>query len=147
MAPMTAAILLVEDNDDDAELTVRAFRSANGAIPIVRARDGVEALQILFDGVAKATPMLPAVVLLDLNLPKKSGLEVLKAIRENEQTQHLPVVVLTSSVEDEDRIAAYHHHVNSYVRKPVDYTEFVSAARQMGLYWMGLNVPPPESAL
>src|SRR5262249_9134788 len=87
---------------------------------------------------------MPAVVLLDLNLPRLSGLEVLAALRGNERTKHLPVVILTSSTEDKDRLAAYDNHANSYVRKPVDYDQFVMAARQLGLYWMVLNVPPVE---
>jgi two-component system response regulator len=84
---------------------------------------------------------MPTIVLLDLNLPRLSGLEVLAAMRSDERTKHLPVVILTSSTEDRDRLAAYDHHANSYVRKPVDYDQFVAAARQLGLYWMVLNVP------
>jgi len=139
-------ILLVEDNDDDAELTIRAFRQANVTNPVVRAADGVEALDYLFGRGAYADRDLsdaPAVVLLDLNLPRLSGLEVLKAIRDDERTRYLAVVVLTSSNEDRDRIAAYERHANSYVRKPVDFEQFVTASRELGLYWMVLNLPPP----
>ncbi len=140
-------ILLVEDNDDDAELTIRAFRQANVTNPVVRAADGVEALDYLFGRGAYAGRDLndaPAVVLLDLNLPRLSGLDVLKAIRDDERTRYLAVVVLTSSNEDRDRISAYEHYANSYVRKPVDFEQFVAASRELGLYWMVLNLPPPR---
>jgi two-component system response regulator len=140
-------ILLVEDNDDDAELTAMAFRAAKISNPVFRVEDGVEALDYLFargKHAARNVADLPAVVLLDLKLPRLSGLEVLAALRAQELTKHLPVVVLTSSIEDRDRVAAYDHHVNSYVKKPVDYEQFVTAARQLGLYWMVLNVPPPQ---
>jgi two-component system, response regulator len=142
-------ILLVEDNDDDAELTVRAFRQANVTNPVVRAADGVEALDYLFGrGVYAGRDLsdAPSVVLLDLNLPRLSGLDVLKAIREDERTRYLAVVVLTSSNEDRDRIAAYQNYANSYVRKPVDFEQFVTASRELGLYWMVLNLPPPRNA-
>ncbi len=141
-------ILLVEDNDDDAELTILAFKKARVSNPIVRASDGVDALDYLFRRgrhVARAENELPAVVLLDLNLPKLNGIEVLKAIRADPRTARLPVVVLTSSTEDRDRLAAYTHHANSYVQKPVDYEEFVRAAGQLGLYWIVLNRPSPPS--
>ena len=139
-------ILLVEDNDDDAGLTERAFREAKIGNPIVRMEDGVEALDYLFcrgEHADRDIGDLPAIVLLDLNLPRLNGLEVLAAMRADERTRHLPVVVLTSSTEERDRLAAYDQHVNSYVKKPVDYDQFVSAARQLGLYWIVLNVPPP----
>jgi two-component system response regulator len=135
-------MLLVEDNDDDAELTIRAFRQAGIENPIVRVRDGVEALDYLFarDAHAARDPgQLPAVVLLDLRLPRLDGIDVLKAIREDARTRHVPVVLLTSSDHDRDRLAAYEHHANSFVQKPVDYDEFVGAARQLGLYWVVLN--------
>ena len=141
-------ILLVEDNDDDAELTARAFKQARVQNGVVRVSDGVEALDYLFarENYASRDPTdLPAVVLLDLNLPRMGGLEVLTAVRRDERTKHLPVVVLTSSTEDRDRIAAYDQYANSYVQKPVDYDEFVTAARQLGLYWMVLNVRSPRS--
>lgn len=141
-------ILLVEDNDDDAELTLMAFRDAKIRNPLVRAEDGVQALDYLFAKERYATrdaSALPAVVLLDLKLPRISGLEVLAALRADERTRHLPVVILTSSREDKDRLEAYSHFVNSYIQKPVDYDQFVAAARQVGLYWMALNIPPPTS--
>ena len=142
------AILLVEDNDDDAELTLMAFRAAHISNSVVRVRDGVEALDYLWgrDGYAGRDPNdLPAVVLLDLNLPRLGGLDVLAAIRAGAHTKHLPVVVLTSSDEEEDRLAAYRQFVNSYVRKPVNYDQFVTAARDLGLYWLVLNRPLPRS--
>jgi len=142
-------ILLVEDNDDDAELTAMAFREAKIANPLLRVEDGVEALDYLFGRgkhAARNRADLPAVVLLDLNLPRMGGLDVLAALRADEQSKHLPVVVLTSSTEEKDRMQAYHHHANSYVQKPVDYDQFVAAARQLGLYWTVLNVRPPEDA-
>ena len=140
-------ILLVEDNDDDAELAVMAFRRARITNPLVRARDGIEALDYLW-GRGKYAERdvrdLPAVALLDLKLPKIDGLEVLKAIRADERTRRLPIVILTSSSEDKDRLGAYDRFANSYVVKPVDYDEFVAAAQQLGLYWMVLNAPPPR---
>ena len=142
-------ILLVEDNDDDAELTAMAFREAKIANPLLRVEDGVEALDYLFGRgkhAARNRADLPAVVLLDLNLPRLGGLDVLAALRADEQSKHLPVVVLTASTEEKDRMQAYHHHANSYVQKPVDYDQFVAAARQLGLYWTVLNVKPPEEA-
>jgi len=141
------SILLVEDNDDDAELAVMAFRRGKITNPLIRARDGVEALDYLFgrgEHAERDVRNLPAVVLLDLKLPKVSGLEVLKAIRAAEHTKHLPIVILTSSNEDRDRLSAYDHFANSYVLKPVDYDQFVAAAVQLGLYWMVLNEPPPR---
>ena len=140
-------ILLVEDSDDDAELTVMAFKRAKITNPMVRARDGVEALDYLFgrgEHAGRDVSQLPAVALLDLKLPRVSGLEVLKVIREDERTRHLPIVILTSSNEDKDRLGAYDHFANSYVVKPVDYDQFVAAALQLGLYWMALNAPPPR---
>lgn len=136
-------ILLVEDNDDDAELTVMAFQEANISNPIVRVSDGVEALDYLHGSAVEPAHALPVVVLLDLKLPRLNGLEVLKTIRTNEATRHLPVVILTSSDEERDRMAAYKEFANSYVRKPVDYDQFVSASRGLGLYWTVTNVPPP----
>jgi len=139
-------ILLVEDNDDDAELTARAFAQAKIGNPMVRVSDGVEALDYLFARGAYGSRdkrALPLMVLLDLKLPRLDGLDVLKAIRANDLTRFLPVVMLTSSDHDRDRLAAYHNHVNSYVKKPVDYDQFVEAARQLGLYWILLNLAPP----
>lgn len=139
-------ILLVEDNDDDAELTRMAFREAKIGNPVLRLEDGVEALDFLFargKHAGRDASEMPAVVLLDLKLPRLGGLEVLAAMRADERTKHLPVVALTSSIEEQDRIGAYDQHANSYVQKPVDYDQFVAAARQLGLYWMVLNLPPP----
>ena len=139
-------IVLVEDNDDDAELTIMAFSEAKVSNPVVRLTDGVEALDYLFcrgRWAARDPVDIPAVVLLDLNLPRVGGLEVLAGLRADPRTKHLPVVVLTSSAEEVDRLAAYDQHVNSYVRKPVDYDQFVVATRHLGVYWVLLNLPPP----
>jgi two-component system, response regulator len=140
-------ILLVEDNDDDVELAVRAFQRARVTNPLVRARDGEDALDYLFAHgkyAGRDVCDLPAVTLLDVNMPKIGGLEVLMAIRADGRTKHLPVVILTSSNEDKDRASAYSHFANSYVLKPADYDEFVVAASQLGRYWMILNAPPPR---
>ena len=141
------SILLVEDNQDDIELTLMAFEHARITNPVVVARDGVEALDYLF-GTGKhagrdATD-LPLVILLDLKLPKIDGLEVLEKIREDERTRYTPVVALTTSSEPRDRVRAGSLHVNSYVRKPVDFDTFVEVARQLGLYWTVLNEPLPH---
>jgi CheY-like chemotaxis protein len=139
-------ILLVEDNDDDAELTLRAFKAARILSPVVRLEDGVVALEYLFSEVSQAAANpLPALMLLDWNLPRRSGLEVLKAVRSSPLTRTLPIVILTSSAEEQDRKRAYEQHANSYVQKPVDYEEFVATARQLGLYWTKLNVCPPRT--
>jgi two-component system response regulator len=133
-------ILMVEDDADDLELTQLALREARVANPLVVARDGVEALDLLFrDG----GPIRPVVVLLDLKLPRVDGLQVLERIRGDARTRDLPVVILTSSDEEEDRHRSYALHVNSYVRKPVDFDRFQAAVRQLGLYWTVLNEPPP----
>jgi two-component system response regulator len=140
-------IFLVEDSDDDAELALMAFSRANLVNPIVRVRDGVEALDYLFargKHAERNVSELPAVVLLDLNLPKLNGLEVLQAIRADERTKSLPVVILTSSNEDRDRLRAYEHFANGYVLKPVDYDQFVAAALQLGLYWRVVNITQPS---
>ncbi len=140
-------ILLVEDNPDDVELTLHAFASNRILNPVVTARDGVEALEYLFGTGGHAgrdARVQPAVVLLDLKLPRIDGLEVLRRIRGDERTRLLPVVILTSSNEDRDRIEGYALGANSYVRKPVDFDEFVRAAGQLGLYWLMLNRPPVE---
>lgn len=140
-------ILLVEDNADDEDLTIRALRKNNIANEIVVARDGAEALDFLFGRGkhgGRDTKELPEVVLLDLKLPKVDGLEVLRQLRSEELTRRLPVVILTSSAEDGDRMRGYNLGANSYVRKPVDFVEFSEGVRQLGLYWLVLNVPPPR---
>jgi two-component system response regulator len=140
-------VLLVEDDPRDQELTMRALQKSKVQYQVVVAHDGVEALDYLFGRGVHASRDLsdaPAVVLLDLNLPRLSGLEVLRRIREDERTRYLAVVVLTSSNEDRDRMSAYERFANSYVRKPVDFEQFVTASRELGLYWMVLNLPPPR---
>jgi len=140
-------ILLVEDNPDDIELTMRAFRKSNIVNEIIVARDGVEALDFLF-GTGPHTgrsPMLPQVVLLDLKMPRVDGLHVLERIRAHPRTKLLPVVILTSSVEEQDLLNTYRRGANSYIRKPVDFQEFVDAVKQLGLYWLLLNRPPPAN--
>ena len=140
-------ILLVEDNSDDEDLTIRALRKNNIANEIVVAHDGVEALDFLFGRgkyAGRNTQELPEVVLLDLKLPKVDGLEVLRQLRQEETTKRLPVVILTSSEEEQDRLRGYNLGANSYVRKPVDFVEFTEGVRQLGLYWLVLNVPPPR---
>ena len=139
-------ILLIEDDDGDAELALRAFQRAEIKNPLVRARDGLEALDYLFARgkyAARDPYDLPVFALLDLNIPKISGLEVLKAIRADERTMHLPMIVLSSSSEETDRMGAYRRFANSYIIKPLDYDQFVSAARQLSLYWGELNEPAP----
>jgi len=142
----TQVILLVEDNPDDEALTLRAFKQNNIKNQVVVAHDGVEALDFLFGtGTHQGRDMSvqPQVVLLDLKLPKLDGLEVLKRIRADARTQCLPVVILTSSKEEQDLLQSYHSGANSYIRKPVDFTQFIEAVRQLGLYWLVLNEPPP----
>lgn len=138
-----ASILLVEDNPDDVLLTLRAFKRALVANPIQVVNDGEEALAYLLGEAGKEPPQLPAVILLDLNLPKIDGLTVLRRLRADERTRRLPVVVLTSSREERDIVGSYNLGANSFVRKPVDFDQFVEAARQLGLYWLMLNQPPP----
>ena len=143
---MSKAILLVEDNPDDEALTLRAFQKNNIRNDVVVVHDGVEALDYLFaTGAYKGRDVadLPQVVLLDLKLPRIDGLEVLRRVREDERTRLLPIVILTSSKEERDLIEGYRLGCNSYVRKPVDFDEFVEAARQLGLYWLLLNEAPP----
>jgi two-component system response regulator len=140
------SVLLVEDNPDDVALTMRAFRKHNLDNRVHVAADGVEALDYLFgtgSHAGRGTAALPQVVLLDLKLPRVDGLEVLRRMRADPRTRHLPVVVLTSSLEERDMIESYDLGANSYVRKPVDFLEFVSAASQLGLYWLLLNRPAP----
>lgn len=145
---MSAKILLVEDSPDDVKLTLSAFKRHNLSNEIVVAKDGVEALDYLFGTgrfAGRDPAQLPAVVFLDLKLPKLDGLEVLRRIRAGARTALLPVVILTSSREDQDKLAGYQLHANSYVRKPVDFDQFIEAARQLGLYWLVLNEAPPEA--
>lgn len=135
-------ILLVEDNPKDEALTLRALRKHDIVNDVVIVRDGAEALDYLLGPAAAAQP-LPALVLLDLKLPKIDGLEVLRRIRAAARTRLLPVVILTSSIEEADLVAGYRLGANSYVRKPVDFEEFTQAIRQLGLYWLLVNNPPP----
>jgi len=144
MVELAKTILLVEDDSDHELLTIRALRKANIANEIRVARDGEEALDLLFGSDDQALKTSPQVVLLDLKLPKIDGLEVLRRIRENERTQMLPVVVLTSSDEESDIVRSYRLGVNSYIRKPVNFTEFAEATRQLGMYWLVLNECPPN---
>lgn len=139
-------ILLVEDNPDDEALTLRALKKNNILNKVVVARDGAEALDYLFSRGAHANRdphRQPAIVLLDLKLPKVDGLEVLKEMRANPATQLLPVVILTSSKEESDLINGYRLGANSYIHKPVDFGQFTEAVRNLGLYWLVLNEPPP----
>jgi two-component system response regulator len=141
-------ILLVEDNPDDVELTIRALKKNNILNRMIVAKDGVEALDFLFGtGVhaGRNVKELPIVILLDLKLPKIDGLEVLKRIRQNELTHLLPVVILTSSAEEKDKINGYKLGANSYVRKPVDFAQFTEAIKTLGLYWLIWNEPAPLS--
>lgn len=139
-------ILLIEDNDVDADLATRAFQRAKIDNPLVRARDGVDALDYLFGSgkyAAREMHDLPVFALLDLKIPKIGGLDVLRTIRADERTRHLPVIILTSSGEEKDRLDAYNRFANSYVVKPLDYDQFVAATLQLSLYWTELNAPPP----
>jgi two-component system response regulator len=147
MSDRDETILLVEDNPDDVELTMRAFRKNNIANDLIVAHDGIEALDYLFcrgtynSRNIKDTPRL---ILLDLKLPKMDGLQVLEHLRAKEATKLVPVVILTSSKEEQDLISGYESGANSYVRKPVDFNQFVEAVRHIGLYWLLINEPPPE---
>ena len=139
-------ILLVEDNPDDVELTLRSLKKHNISNEVVVTHDGAEALDYLFatGGYAgRDTSIMPSVILLDLKLPKIDGLEVLRRIRADERTKLLPVVILTSSKEEQDLVNGYKLGANSYVRKPVDFVKFSEAIRQLGLYWLLLNESPP----
>jgi two-component system, response regulator len=147
MDQMGKTILLVEDNPDDAKLTLRAFKHNNMLNPIVVVRDGVEALDFLFARGAhaeRAGKPLPTLIVLDLKLPKLDGLGVLRALRGDERTRLVPVVILTSSKEEQDLIQGYSLGANGYVRKPVDFAEFQEAVRRLGIYWLMTNQPPPE---
>lgn len=140
-------ILLVEDNPDDEALTLRALKKNNILNEVVVARDGVEALDFLFArGIyaSRDISVVPQVILLDLKLPKVDGLEVLRRLRADDRTKLFPVVILTSSKEDQDLINSYSLGANSYIRKPVDFSQFTEAVRQLGLYWLVLNESPPK---
>ena len=140
-------ILLVEDNPDDELLTLRALKKNNIGNNLVIVRDGAEALDFLFGTgayVGRDTSNLPQIILLDLNLPKIGGLDVLRRIRETQSMRLLPVVILTSSKEEQDLINGYSLGANSYIRKPVDFNQFIEAVHQLGLYWLILNEPPPR---
>ena len=141
------SILLVEDNPDDVQLTKRALKQNNITNELVVVNDGVEAMDYLIEA-STAPPgsskVLPTLILLDLNLPRMNGLEVLKQIRANDRLKRLPVVVLTSSKEDGDILKSYDSGANSYIRKPVEFERFTESVRDLGLYWLLLNEPPPE---
>ncbi|MBI5725823.1 MAG: response regulator [Planctomycetes bacterium] len=143
---MHKIILLVEDNPDDVKLTLRAFKKHNISNDVVVVTDGAEALDYMFGTgrfAGRDVSQRPAIVFLDLKLPKMGGLEVLRRIRADERTARQPVVILTSSKEEQDLIAGYELAANSYVHKPVDFDQFVEVARQLGLYWLLLNEPLP----
>jgi two-component system, response regulator len=146
---MTKIILLVEDNPSDEKLTVRAFKKSGIANEIFVVRDGAEALDYVFGTgpyAGRDTTQLPSIILLDLKLPRIEGLEVLRRIRADERTSVIPVVILTSSKEEEDIARSYSLGANAYVRKPVEFAEFVEAAKTLGLFWLLLNEPPPQPA-
>jgi two-component system response regulator len=139
-------VLLVEDNANDEKLTLRAFQKSNIPNPVVVARDGVEALDYLFasgDSAQRGGAEAPALVLLDLKLPKLDGLEVLRRLRADPRTALLPVIILTSSIEDQDLSRGYALGANSYIRKPVNFASFAEAITRLGFYWLTLNEPPP----
>jgi two-component system response regulator len=143
-------MLLVEDNPDDEALTLRALRKNNIANQVIVARDGVEALDYLHGTgphLGRDTRLQPQVMFLDLNLPRIDGLEVLRRVRAHEATKHLPTVVLTSSKQDEDVIRSYSLGANGYVRKPVDFGEFLEAVKSLGLFWLVMNEAPPRPGL
>ena len=140
-------ILLIEDNPDDVELTLHAFQKNNMANEIVVAGDGAEGLDYLFGTgkyAGRDAEEPPALILLDLQLPKIGGLEVLRKVREDERTKRVPVVIMTNSDEEEDIVNGYNGGANSYLRKPVDFGEFMNAVKQLEMYWMVLNTPPPK---
>lgn len=142
-----ATILLIEDNPDDVELTLHAFQKNHMANDIVVATDGAEGLDYLFGTgkyAGRDAEEPPALILLDLQLPKIGGLEVLRKVREDERTKRIPVVIMTTSDEEEDIVNGYNGGANSYLRKPVDFAEFMNAVKQLEMYWMVLNTPPPK---
>ncbi len=148
MNPKAKLILLVEDNPDDAELTLLALQENGVLNEVVWVKDGVEAVDYLFRSGAHATRdpnVLPQLVLLDLKMPRVDGIEVLRRIRSEPSTRLLPVVILTTSAEESDRLSGYLHGANSYIRKPVDFEQFARAVKQLKLYWLVLNEPPPPS--
>lgn len=141
-------ILLVEDNPRDAELTLRALKQRNLANSLLWVKDGAEALDYLFGLITAASPAIthtPKLIMLDLKLPKVDGLEVLRRIRADERTKLIPVVIMTSSKEEQDLVRSYSLGANSFIRKPVDFDQFVHAAHQLGMYWLVLNEPPPAA--
>ena len=141
-------ILLVEDNPDDEMLTLRAFRKKKILNPVVVARDGVEALDYLFatgTHAGRDMGVMPSLILLDLKLPKVDGLEVLKRVRADERTKRIPVVMLTSSKEQQDLVTSYDLGANSYIRKPVDFEDFIEVTGNLGIYWLMWNEPPPHA--
>ena len=141
-------ILLVEDSEDDVELTRRALRKNHICNRVEVVRDGVEALEFLFGEGAytgRDPSQRPEIILLDLNMPRLGGLEVLKRVRADERTRMIPVVILTSSKEERDLVQSYTEGANSYIQKPVDFQQFTEAVGQLGLYWLLLNVPPPAA--
>ncbi|WP_353931923.1 response regulator [Okeanomitos corallinicola TIOX110] len=139
--PQTSTLLIVEDNPDDVELTLLAFSQTGLQENVVIARDGVEAIDYLF--AENRSEPLPNLILLDLQLPRINGLEVLRQIRANARTRLLPIVILTTSDEESDRLKGYGLGCNSYIRKPVNYEQFLNVIQQMGMYWLVLNSPPP----
>lgn len=145
MGTKKKCILLVEDNPDDVKLTLRAFKKNNITNKVVVAHDGIEALELLLGSGQNDKPLSPEIVLLDLKLPRLDGLEVLRRLRADPRTKCLPVIILTSSAEEQDLIEGYQLGANSYVRKPVDFEKFLEAASALGLYWLVLNVTPPRS--
>jgi len=138
------SILLIEDDPDDEALTLRALRTHNVADEVIVVRDGAEALAFFYEATrVREADHLPGLVLLDLKLPKVDGLQILRFLREEEHTRRLPVVVMSSSREERDIVQSYELGANSYVRKPVDFSEFSEAVRQLAVYWLGLNEPSP----
>jgi two-component system response regulator len=142
-------IMLAEDNSDDEMLTLRALKQNNIANEVVIAHDGVEVLDFLFcqgSHSGRDPALMPAMLLLDLKMPKMGGLEVLEHLRADPRTELLPIIILTSSKEEHDLIQGYKLHANSYIRKPVNFTQFIEAVKQIGMYWLVLNEPPPSRA-